>query len=237
MKLISVIFVLLAPVLANCALPKDCSDIQKQDKSRPSGVYTIYPKGCLSRVQVYCDLKTDGGRWTVFQRRMDGTVAFYRGWDQYEAGFGNTHGEYWLGLQNIHLLTSQQKYELRVDMEDFTGKQVFAKYSSFSVGPASSGYRLFISGFKNGGAGNALSWHNNNKFTTFDKDQDLWKGGNCAKRYLGAFWYRLCHTTNPNGVYRWGYDKTVHAVGLDWKMWKGYDYSLKTISFKIRPVQ
>ncbi|KAM9336981.1 microfibril-associated glycoprotein 4-like [Symphorus nematophorus] len=241
MKLTSVVVLLLAPVLTSCTtLPVDCSDIQKQGKNLPSGVYTIFPVGATSAVQVYCDLKTDGGRWTVFQRRMDGTVAFYRGWDQYKAGFGNAHGEYWLGLDNIHHLTSSEcmgKYELRVDMEDFGGKKVFAKYSAFAVGPESSGYQMTVSGFKNGGAGNALSWHNNNKFTTFDKDQDLWKGGNCAKRYLGAFWYRLCHTTNPNGVYRWGYDKTVHAVGLDWKMWKGYDYSLKTISFKIRPVQ
>ena len=34
----------------------------------------------------------------VFQRRMDGTVNFFRGWEQYRNGFGHAAGEYWLGM-------------------------------------------------------------------------------------------------------------------------------------------
>lgn len=57
------------------------------------------------------------------------------------------------GLDNIHQLTHQRKSELLVDMEDFTGKKVFARYSSFSVESECDGYVLHVSGFKNGGAG------------------------------------------------------------------------------------
>ncbi|MCJ8748258.1 hypothetical protein PDJAM_G00162880, partial [Pangasius djambal] len=98
------------------------------------------------------------------------------------------------------------------------------------------GYKLHISGFTNGGAGDSLAINNGQKFSTFDKDQDSYAGGNCAKSYLGGFWYQACHHANPNGIYLWGKDGTLFAIGNVWYHWKGYDYGLKYISMKIRPV-
>ena len=57
------------------------------------------------------------------------------------------------GLENLFHLTLRKKYELLVDMEDFNGNKVFARYSSFSVSDESNGYKLHVSGFTNGGAG------------------------------------------------------------------------------------
>ncbi|XP_053197009.1 microfibril-associated glycoprotein 4-like [Scomber japonicus] len=239
MKLVSVFLLLLAPVLTCClplVLPLDCSDIHNNDNSQLSGVYTIYPIGATSAVQVYCDMDSDGGGWTVFQRRMDGSVNFYRPWDHYKKGFGSAAGEYWLGLESLFHLTLRKKFELRVDMEDFSGNKVFARYSSFSIDPESHGYRLHVSGFTDGGAGDSLSHHNGQKFSTFDKDQDTQSSVNCARRHLGAYWYSNCYDSNPNGVYRWGADATVDTVGVEWDLWKGHNYSLKAISMKIRPV-
>ncbi|XP_065805411.1 microfibril-associated glycoprotein 4 [Labrus bergylta] len=238
MTLVSVFVLLLAPQLISgqLTLPVDCSDIYNSDNSRPSGVYTIYPIGATSAVSVYCDMNTEGGRWTVFQRRMDGSVNFYRPWDHYKMGFGNAAGEYWLGLENIFHLTLRKKYELLVDMEDFSGNTAFARYTSFSIDPETYGYKLHVSGFIDGGAGDSLAVHNEMKFSTFDKDQDTWPN-NCAKSFLGAFWYINCLDANPNGVYRWGADATLNAVGVEWEHWKGNNYSLKSISMKIRPVQ
>ncbi|XP_004086854.1 microfibril-associated glycoprotein 4-like [Oryzias latipes] len=239
MKLPSVLLLLLAPMVANCFvryLPEDCMEIHNQDKTLRSGVFTIYPSGSTSAVEVYCDMETDGGGWTVFQRRLDGSVNFYRPWNEYKSGFGQASGEYWLGLENIYGLTRLRKHELWVDMEDFEGRKVFARYSSFAINAECEGYALQVSGFINGGANDALTYHNGMKFSTFDKDQDTWPN-NCAKSFLGAFWYNSCHYANPNGVYRWGADGTIFAIGVSWFQWKGYDYSLKRISFKIRPVK
>ncbi|XP_047464161.1 microfibril-associated glycoprotein 4-like [Mugil cephalus] len=246
-QLLPGLLVLLIPLLTSgLELPVDCGEIYNNDNNRTSGVYTIYPIGSKMEMEmddrersertVYCDMDSLGGHWTVFQRRMDGSVNFYRPWDHYKLGFGSGAGEYWLGLENIFQLTLRKKYELLVDMEDFSGNKVYARYSSFSIDPESYGYTLRVSGFTDGGAGDGLSEHNGQKFSTLDKDQDTWPG-NCAKSFLGAFWYSACHTANPNGVYRWGADGTLLGVGVEWKLWKGHDYSLKSISMKIRPVQ
>ncbi|XP_022340181.2 ficolin-1-like [Crassostrea virginica] len=89
------------------------------------------------RKLVYCDMTTDGGGWTVIQRRMDGSGDFDRKWKSYKEGFGNVHGEYWLGNEAMHLLTTKTSQELRVDMEKFTGEKAYAKYSTFLVGSES----------------------------------------------------------------------------------------------------
>ncbi|KAK2909538.1 hypothetical protein Q8A67_005375 [Cirrhinus molitorella] len=238
-----VYLVALLPVLlvSGCSddadMPDDCSDIYKSGQT-VSGIYSIYPAS-NTPVWVYCEMVSDGkdedkGQWTVIQRRMDGSVNFYRTWNQYKRGFGNVEGEYWLGLENMYQLTRKNKYILRVDLEDFTGRKGFALYSPFSLDCETDGYKLHVAGFKDGGAGDSLTYHNNQKFSTFDKDQDAYDK-NCAKQFLGAFWYNTCHYANLNGVYLWGEDPTLYALGNVWYTWKNnYVVGMKSISMKIK---
>ncbi|XP_073697815.1 microfibril-associated glycoprotein 4-like [Garra rufa] len=220
-------------------MPADCSDIYKSGQT-VSGIYSISPAGGFP-VWVYCQMISEGkdedkGQWTVIQRRMDGSVNFYRPWNQYKRGFGNVESEYWLGLENMYQLTRNRKYMLRVDLEDFAGRKGFALYSSFSVDCETDGYKLHVSGFKDGGAGDSLTHHNNQKFTTFDKDQDIHEK-NCARLYLGAFWYAGCYHANINGVYLWGEDPTIYAIGNVWYTWKNnIAVGMKSISMKIKRV-
>ncbi|CAL8300994.1 unnamed protein product [Boreogadus saida] len=235
---VTLVLVSVSPVVVSGtpeSLPVDCSDLYN-DGFGNSGVYTIFPAGPTSPVQVFCEMGSmdapDSNKWTVIQRRTDGTINFYRGWEQYKTGFGQASSEYWLGLENIHLLTGKKSYKLRVDMEDFDGGKAFAEYSSFNVAPERDGYRLTLSGFKDGGAGNSLDHHNGQKFSTFDKDQDV-DARNCAKSYLGGWWYNACHHANPNGEYFRG--KSIFGLGINLFTWKGHTYSLKAIAFKLSP--
>ena len=124
---------------------KNCAEIY-QFGIKINGVYKINPDG-LGEFEVYCDQKTAGGGWTVFQKRQDGSVDFYRPWDDYKRGFGNLNGEFWLGLDKIYRLTVSGSYKLRVDLEDVPGKTAFAEYSSFAVTSERTKYRLSLGSY------------------------------------------------------------------------------------------
>jgi len=106
---------------------------------RFSGVYTIDPDGS-GACDVFCDQTTAGGGWIVFQKRMDGSVNFYRSWAYYKYGFGNLSGEFWLGLGKIHRLTNSKRYKLRVDLED----AAYAEYDMFAVTSERAMYQLSL---------------------------------------------------------------------------------------------
>ena len=84
----------------------------------------------------------------VFQRRQDGSQDFYRVWADYASGFGDVEGEFWLGNENIHALTTQDGkiYELRVDLDDGTETK-FAIYNSFVIASSYDKYRLNLGSF------------------------------------------------------------------------------------------
>ena len=85
-----------------------------------------------------------GGGWTVFQKGLDGSVEFYRGWNDYKRGFGNLYGEFWLRLEKSHRLTKSERYILRVDLEDTAGKTAYAEYDMFAVTSEITKYQLGI---------------------------------------------------------------------------------------------
>ena len=124
---------------------KNCADTYKAGE-RESRVYTINPDDS-GVIDVFCDQTTAGGGWLVFQKRLDGSVDFYRDWTEYKSGFGNLTGEFWLGLDKIHRLTSSGKYKLRVDLEPFAGNITYAEYDSFDVAREEQKYELNLGSF------------------------------------------------------------------------------------------
>ena len=82
--------------------PHDCSDLQA---GVHSGVYLLWPGDDRSQppVRAFCDMDSDGGNWTVFQRRGDFSPRqdFFQDWDEYKEGFGDLTKEFWWGLENM----------------------------------------------------------------------------------------------------------------------------------------
>ena len=175
-------------------------------------------------------METDGGGWTVFQRRQDGSVHFYRNWTDYEDGFGNLTGEFWLGLGKINRLTKEQSNTLRVDLGDFDNNTVYAQYTTFSVGNSTTEYNLTVGGYS-GTAGDSLAYHNGMKFSTRDNDNDK-DSGNCAQYWNGAWWFNICFSSHLNGQYH--HNPVISTNGIVWYDWKGNYYSLMFTEMKTR---
>ncbi|KAL3842360.1 hypothetical protein ACJMK2_020383 [Sinanodonta woodiana] len=211
-----------------CA-PRNCKEIRDQVQA-VTGIYLIFPSSDSAGITVRCDMTTDGGGWTVFQRRIDGSTDFYRGWGDYKRGFGDMHTEFWLGLDIINVLTSQEAVKLRVDLVPPGSPAIpaYAKYATFRVGDENSKYVLTVGNYS-GDAGNSLRFHNGMAFSSNDRDNDL-SPNNCAFVYHGAWWYNFCHNSNLNGEY----GSTVYGRGVVWSHLSGYNVSMVFTEMKIR---
>ena len=200
-------------------------------KSRAYNI-TNFCGDCQLTAEGYCDAITDGGGWLVVQRRQDGSVDFNRGWTDYEEGFGTLAGEFWYGLRPLHCLTNQGQWQLRIDFTFTNGAKSHLSYNKFSVGPANSQYQLSISGFT-GITTDPFTIHplDGMKFTTKDRDNDMWDGGNRAIRSVdgnnaGGWWHRACLLTHVNHQYKHNY--SIHLNGK----W----HPLPFIEMKIKPI-
>jgi len=199
-----------------------------------SGIYTIYPSIFPNGMEVFCDLNTDGGGWTVFQRRQDGSTAFDRNWDSYKNGFGKNAKEFWLGNDAIHDVTQQRMYELRVDMTGFDdGKSYFAVYDQFAVGSEKENYKLYLGKYAKGDAGDGLKGHAGKPFSTMDSDHDNSRSGNCAELYGGGgWWYDRCYDANLNGIYA---NRHYYETIVWYPLHRNHE-PMKYVEMKFRPI-
>jgi len=214
--------------------PRSCADIQlsRANENLTNGVYVIHPSDKMV-VEVFCDFETDGGGWTVFQRRDDVTpnINFQRNWNEYKWGFGDLNTEFWLGLEPVHLIMNGTSMTLRINLNDFEGNSTFAEYKFFLLESESKYYQLNVAWYS-GTAGDSLSFHSGMNFSTKDRDLDKDTSRHCAVIRKGGWWFNNCLECNLNGEY---YRGKRYADVILWQTFRGTSYSLKKTEMMMRP--
>ncbi|XP_043226327.1 angiopoietin-related protein 3-like [Amphibalanus amphitrite] len=217
-----------------------CEEFREKGLNK-SGVYYLRIHGTSYwYLRVYCDMETDGGGWTVVQRRdnygEDDQQSFNQPWEEYKQGFGNPTKAFWLGNENIFMLTNTEDYQLRIELEDFDGETRYAQYSNFKMHGEKDNYKLEIGGYE-GNAGDSMNdpWYGSNlsPFSTYDRDNDR-SSLNCASMLKGGWWWRSCGR-GLNGLYLTDPNDVIARQGIVWYRWRGWDYSLKRSVMMIRP--
>uniref|UniRef100_A0A2M4A9G2 Putative ficolin n=1 Tax=Anopheles triannulatus TaxID=58253 RepID=A0A2M4A9G2_9DIPT len=206
-----------------------CKDVP----SNVSGTYLIRVKNDSEPFQVYCEQEAYGGGWIVFQYRYNGSLDFYRGWNEFRDGFGDLNKEFWLGLEKVHQITSGRKHELIVELKDFNGTYGYARYAVFELGSERNQYILKELGKYSGNAGDSMSFNKGFEFSTKDEDNDMSSSLHCAQRHEGAWWHGPCTFANLNGRYR----NVADTTSMYWMHFTGNQQGLNYLRMMIRELE
>ncbi len=193
----------------------NCKDLLTKSPLTKSGMYWVDPDGGGQgdpAYQVYCDMTTDGGGWTLVWSNLRGGTSkpmtnmtwaaatatlpiFFKGLpsDNLEAWGVYTGIKRWAQLGNAQLRYSwssdfgagiQQSYRCNYGLNASTNYAISFSACTQLVGSVAPGL---------------VTYHNSQQFSTFDADHDNW-GGNCSTSYSGSpFWYTSCWDGNING--------------------------------------
>jgi len=194
-----------------------------------SGIYTVTMNN-MKTMPVYCDQVTDGGGWTVIQRRIGSDKYYFqRNWNDYKKGFGYLQHEFYMGNENLHILTLQAMFprgsQLRIDLTNWSESETaYAKYTSFQIGNEMTKFQIHAFGYSGNAGNDSLISRNGARFSTNDQNNQL-EGTSRGWECSGGWWYYdTCAVSNLNSRY----------FMLGSNFWKGYPHRLHSIEMKVK---
>ena len=181
--------------------PKDCIDLKCFRVSiGHDGPHTVYPGITgLSTLKVSCDQTVAGGGWMVWMHRSAeiNDTNFNVSFNRYKTEFGRHGGrdtEYYMGNENVHLLTKNRDVEVLVQGFSYLGGNctIGAKYVRLLE--ATQKYKLQFGSEINifQARAGTLSAHNNRIFG---------RGVDQCKHRTTMWWYASCSSFFLFGVH------------------------------------
>uniref|UniRef100_A0A0K8R6Z4 Putative ficolin/ixoderin n=1 Tax=Ixodes ricinus TaxID=34613 RepID=A0A0K8R6Z4_IXORI len=220
-----------------------CVQLKRQGNDEDRDYY-IKPH---TEFYVRCDMNTNGGGWTVIQRRswaeLEGN-GFEKSQKDYKEGFHGGASSYWIGNDNIYALTNHPSSEqvLRVELTTEKEEKIIAQYGIFKVGPENDGYRLTIGNYwsPNGTEYDGLAFHNQTRFSVAKESDGVDPCSGSLR--TGGWWFPPfgCLFSNLNGRKLTGdVPKNNMGFGITWYKTghaSSYQYVYKSVEMKVRDV-
>ena len=168
----------------------------------------------------------------IFLRRHTDSgvqVDFHRPWADYVAGFGDVGtGDVWLGLEELHQLTTTDSWGVSVYMGMKWGENLensacsYVHYNSFTVGAETDDFPLGFGGYSSGSTeidAAASIGMNGVPFSTYDRDNS--NNANCVvPQETGGWWYNSdCDYVAPTSGVE-GYYRRAERFYYEWRLTK-----------------
>ncbi|XP_062142289.1 angiopoietin-related protein 4-like isoform X2 [Drosophila sulfurigaster albostrigata] len=189
------------------------TDLQEELTKIQKKPVTILPKSCLNLSPGIQEIQLPNNK--SCNRRINGEQDFDKNWQEYVDGFGYLDGEFWFGLEKLHLVTSSMRHQLQISGNTFYGSHYENLYDYFRIGNSDSLYKLEVTSKLT--TYDPLKSHVNQKFAAYDKYNIQNSYNNCAKNGNGGWWYTYyCGGNNLNAQYdggmMWSYNPITTAT-------------------------
>ena len=123
----------------------------------------------------------------------------------------------------------QTLFQVLFDLNSAGGDKAYVHYKTFKIADESNLYRLTIGDYQTSAAGDGMSEHNNQPFSSKDRDNDL-SSSDCANMLKGGWWYKACATVSLTGKYD---ESSASSNKIKWETWTN-NAVLSRVEMKIR---